>query len=250
MQICAWSDSLWCTRTCGPSPAFVQRGRLERRAAVRGHLAEHALEGRDQVVADHAADADHHPVRRVPAVDVVEERVAVRALDRVLRAERLPAERVVAEHQRLVDRADVVARRVEVHVHLLEDHALLALDLLGVELRVADHVEQHVERDVAVGAGAADVVARVLLRGEGVELAADPVDERRQVARARPALGALEEHVLGEVGDAAVRLLLVARPGGEHHEARDRLRVRQRRGEDAQPVVQRLALEHGHGAMV
>ena len=158
------------------------------------------------------------------------------ALDRLLGAERLPAERVVAEHQRLVDRADVVARGVLVHVHLLQDHALLAVDLLGVELRVAEHVEQHVERGVAVRAGAADVVARVLLRGEGVELAADPVDQRRQVARRRAPLGALEEHVLGEVRDAAVLGALVARAGREHDEARDRLRVRQRRREDAKLV--------------
>ena len=77
-------------------------------------------------------------------------------------------------------------------------------------------------------AGAADVVARVLLRGEGVELAADPVDQRRQVARVRAALRALEEHVLGEVRDPAILGPLVARAGGEHHEAGDRLGVRQR----------------------
>jgi hypothetical protein len=91
---------------------------------------------------------------------------------------------------------------------------------------VAEHVDEHVERDVAVRARAADVVARVLLRGERVELAADPVHDRRQVARARPALGPLEEHVLGEVRDPAVPGVLVARAGGEHHEAGDGLRVR------------------------
>jgi hypothetical protein len=64
------------------------------------------------------------------------------------------------------------------------------------------------------------------------------------------ALGALEEHVLGEVGDAAVPLLLVAGPRGQHDEARDRLRVRQRRGEDAEPVVQCLTLEDGHAPML
>ena len=110
-----------------------------------------------------------------------------------------------AEDQLLVDRADVVARRVVVHVHLLEDHALLALELLGVELRVAEHVDEHVERGVALLARAADVVARVLLRGERVELAADLVDLHREVARSRAALRPLEEHVLREVGDAAVR---------------------------------------------
>ena len=63
-------------------------------------------------------------------------------------------ERLVAVEKVLVDAADEVARRVEVHVHLLDDDALLAVDLLGVELRVAKHVDEHVERDVAVLAAA------------------------------------------------------------------------------------------------
>src|SRR5262249_61797804 len=67
-------------------------------------------------------------------------------------------------------------------MHLLEDDTLLALDLVGIELRVPQHVEQDVEGNVAVVGGAPDVVARVLLRGECVELAPDPVDDRRQVA--------------------------------------------------------------------
>ena len=49
--------------------------------------------------------------------------------------------------------------------------------------------------------GAPDVVAGVLLAGEGVELAADRVDLAGDVARGRAPLGALEEHVLGEVRD-------------------------------------------------
>ena len=166
--------------TCGPVAVRQLGRRRGSRGRSPGSRRTCSSSVGDQILADHAADADDHAVGRVPLFDVVDERVAVRAADRVLRAERLPAERVVAEHEPLVHRADVVARRVEVHVHLLEDHALLALDLLGVELRVADHVDEHVERGVAVGAGATDVVARVLLRGEGVELAADPVDEGRE----------------------------------------------------------------------
>jgi hypothetical protein len=109
------------------------------------------------------------------------------------------------------------------------DHALLALDLVGVEAGVAEHVDEHVERDVARLGGALDVVAGQLLAGERVELAADRVDLGRDVTRGRPPLRALEEHVLGEVGDAALLAPLVARAGGEHHEARHRLRVVHRR---------------------
>ena len=66
----------------------------------------------------------------VPVVDVAEERVAGRGADRLLAADDVPAERLVAVEKLVVDAADVVARRVEVHVHLLDDHALLAVDLL------------------------------------------------------------------------------------------------------------------------
>ena len=101
------------------------------------------------------------------------------ALDRLARAEDVPAERLVAEEQLVVDGPDVPLRRVEVDVHLLEDHALLLVDLLGVEPRVAEHVDENVERDVARLRGALHVVARELLAGEGVELSADAVDLRR-----------------------------------------------------------------------
>jgi hypothetical protein len=142
----------------------------------------------------------------------------------------------VAVEERLVDTADEVARRVEVHVHLLDDHALLALDLVGVELRAAEHVDEHVQRRVPRLGGAAHVVARVLLAGEGVELAADRVDLAGDVPGGRPLLGALEEHVLGEVGDPVGLGGLVARARGQHHEARDGLRLRHRSGQDAKAV--------------
>ena len=135
----------------------------------------------------------------------------------------------------MVDAPDVVPRRVEVHVHLLDDHALLALDLLGVELRVAEHVDEDVERPAPVLGGALDVVPRVLLAGEGVELRADPVHLVADDLRRRPVLRALEEHVLGEVRDPARLGSLVAGSGREHDEAGDRLDLRHRRGQQPHP---------------
>ena len=157
-------------------------------------------------------------------------------------------ERAVAVEELVVDPVDVVARRVVVHVHLLDDHALLALDLLGVELRVAEHVDEDVERRVAVLGRALHVVARVLLAGEGVELAADRVDLAGDLARRRPLLGPLEEHVLGEVGDPVRLLRLVAGARGEHDEAGDRLRLRHRGRHDPKAVGEESLLEGVHVA--
>jgi hypothetical protein len=150
---------------------------------------------------------------------------------------------MIAEHQLVIYAADEVAGRVVVHVHLLDDHALLAVDLVRVELRVPQHVDEHVERHVAELARAPDVVARVLLGGEGVELAADPVYRRGDVTRLGAALSALEEDVLGEVSDAVGVRRLVARAGRQHDQARHRLRLGHGRGQHPQAVRQLGTLE-------
>ena len=214
-------------RSSRGAPRAARRGR--RRASRRSH---------------------HETLGPVPAVDVGEERVARGAPHGVLGADDVPAERLVAVQMPLPDVADVAARGVGVHVHLLDDHALLTLDLVGVEARVAQHVDEHVERDVACLRGALHVVARELLPREGVELAADRVDLGRDVPCGRPALGALEEHVLGEVRDPAFLPLLVARAGGVHEEAGHRLRVRHPRRQDAGAVGERGALERRHATML
>ena len=175
-----------------------------------------------------------------------DERLARRGLDRLPRAEDVPAERLVGVEQPVVDVPDVALRRVEVDVHLLEDHALLLLDLGLVEARMEEHVGEHVERDVARLRAAADVVAGQLLAGERVELAADRVDLGRDRPRGRPTLRALEEHVLGEVGDPLRLGRLVARAGREHDEARHRADLRERRRHDAYAVPERRLLEDRH----
>ena len=200
-----------------------QDDRLGRAGLGRADRAEQLLEALVEAVAELPAEPDHEALGAIPAVDVRDERVAGRGADRLLGADDVPAERLVAVEVPLPDVADVAARRVGVHVHLLDDHALLALDLVGVEARVAEHVDEHVERDVAGLGGALHVVAGELLAGERVELPADRVDLGRDVPRRRTALGALEEHVLGEVRDPTLRPPLVARARCVHEEARDGL---------------------------
>src|SRR3954471_14178167 len=96
----------------------------------RGQVAEQPLDLGDYVLADVAAEADDHSLRLVPAACVAEEGVPVGGADGFLAPDDVPAERLVAVKELLVDATDVVAGRVVVHVHLFDDHALLALDLL------------------------------------------------------------------------------------------------------------------------
>ncbi len=229
--MCAWSDCFVCTLT--GEPFGRDHDRLGETRLARLDRAEQLLEALDEAVADLPAEPDHHPLGPVPAVDERRERVAGGRAHRLLGADDVAAERLVAVEEILVDTPDEVARRVVVHVHLLDDDALLAVDLLRIEARVAQHVDEHVERDIARSRGALDVVAGVLLARERVELAADPVDLGRDVARGRALLRALEEHVLGEMGDATDLGGLVARARREHDETGDGLRLRHRRREHA-----------------
>src|SRR5207237_8781003 len=137
---------------------------------LRLEVAEEPFDRAEVAVVQLAGDADDHPLGLVPAADVVEERLARRAADRLLAADDVPAEGLVAVEQALVEATDEVTRRVVVHVHLLDDHALLALDLGALELRVAEHVDEDVQRLLAVVGCAPDVVAGIRLAREGVKL--------------------------------------------------------------------------------
>ena len=90
---------------------------------------------------------------------------------------------------------------VLVDLDLFKDDAALALDVGRGEDGVEHQVGEHVEGDGGVIGEGLDVEADHLLAGEGVEVAADRIhlagdDQRGAVA------GALEYHVLDEVGDA------------------------------------------------
>ena len=242
---CACSEAFVCSRTGEESGGSSTSGAL---AGLTGlDATQQLLEPVGEPVADPAADPDDHALGAVPPVEVRGERLARRPFDRLAGPDDVPAERLIRVQEPVVDIPDVALRRVEVHVHLLEDHALLLRDLRLVEARVEEHVGEDVEREVACLRPAADVVAGQLLARESVELAADRVDLGRDRARGRTPLRALEEHVLGEVRDALRLGRLVPRAGREHHEARDRSDLRERRGHDANAVAQRRLLEDGHG---
>ena len=144
----AWSESRVsiCDAGLGLDDARPARG-----AGVAGRRGapNWALDLVDEAVVDGAGRRRRPAPRRVPRVEVVEERLALGRADRLLGADDVPAQRLVAEQQVVVDAVHVVARRVDVHVQLLDDHALLALDLLGVELRAQELVGEHVERERA-----------------------------------------------------------------------------------------------------
>ena len=76
---------------------------------------------------------------------------------------------------------DEIVGRVLDHLDLFEDDLLLALDLVGGERRAQHDVGQQIDGERQVLVEHLDVVARVFLRRERVELAADRIDRLRDV---------------------------------------------------------------------
>src|SRR3954471_14012357 len=87
------------------------------------------------------------------------------------------------------------------------------------------------------------VVAGIFLRGECIELTADGVDRLRDVFGASRR-GAFEEHVLDEMGDAAVAIGLVPRPARKPDAEADGTHVSHRFGDETNPVIECVANNH------
>ena len=121
-------------------------------------------------------------------------------------------------------------RLVLVHCDLLEDDLALRVELR--ERRREDHFPHHLERRLEPVVRNARVHDRVLARGSGVQLAAERVEDLRDLLRG-VRRGALEEQVLDEVRDARLRGGLVPRAGADPEADRDRAHVREPLGDDA-----------------
>lgn len=95
-------------------------------------------------------------------------------------------------------------------VDLLEHHVHLACQLLRIEDRVLHRVGEDVDPHAELAGGEGGVVAGHVEGREGVDAAAHALHRARDLAHVA-ALGALEEHVLVEVGQALLAGALVRR---------------------------------------
>ena len=132
---------------------------------------------------------------------------------------------------------DEVVGVVLVHLDLFEDDALLAGDVFGGEGGVEDEVGEKVECGGNILVEHLDVEADGLFAGEGVEVAADGVDLAGELLGGARG-GALEDHVLDEVGDAVEVGGLVAGAGVDPDAHGDGADVGHGLGEDEQAVGQ------------
>ena len=96
--------------------------------------------------------------------------------DRRRRPQRVASERVVREERRLPALGRQVGRLVGVHQDLVEDDGPLGLDVVGPQRRRPHDVAQDVEPEREVLGEEPHVEGRVLLRREGVAVAAHLVE--------------------------------------------------------------------------
>ena len=130
---------------------------------------------------------------------------------------------MAAEDRFCDDVVDEVLRVVVDHRDLLEHHLALGVDV--VERRLVDHAGHDVERRLDPVVRDARVDERRLARRGGVQLAAEAVEDLRDLLR-RMGARALEEQVLDEVRDARARVRLVAGAGADPEAERDRADAR------------------------
>ena len=110
------------------------------------------------------------------AGEIGEQIVAADRLDRVGRAEHRPAERLAGQRRFLELVEHEIVGRVERLADLLQDDAALALQLVGIEHRIAQDVGDHLDAERHVLLQHRGVVGRDLAAGIGVEAAADILD--------------------------------------------------------------------------
>ena len=167
--------------------------------------------------------------------------VVVRVLaEPVLRAEYVVAEGMRAEHHVLEAVVNQLGRRVVVALYFVAHHLDFLLHL-GLRIRAVQHyVGKQIDGARHMLAQQRRVEHRVLLVGEGVEVAAHPF-EAVQDLHGAAARRALERHVLAEVGQALLARQLVARACAHGvaaiHHGRRRSQM-----DDAQPVAQSMCV--------
>ena len=204
----------------------------------RAECAELLLDLAHEGVMRDAAGCDHHhAIRAVLALDEIVELGRGEGLDRLRRSEDRAPQRLV--QKRCLGEAveDDIVGRIMCRADFLEDDMLLAFKLQRIELRIREDVRKDIDRQRDVFLQHPSVEGRGFDAGCGVDLASDVFDLRCDLPCASPA-GALEGHVLEEMGKAVLVFALVARAGLDPNPEGDGFDVWKGFGCDCQAVRQ------------
>ena len=166
----------------------------------------------------------------------------MKRFDRLRPAEDGPAQRMVLPETLRKQLVHEVIGRVLDHLDLLEDHLLLAFDVFDSERRIHHDVREDVDGERQMLVQHFDVVARVFLCGESIQLTADGIDHLRDVfGRSRG--GAFEQHVLDEMRDASVFGAFMPRSPRQPDADADRTHLRHALGEKTEAVIENVSAD-------
>ena len=128
------------------------------------------------LMAQIAGGGDDHVFRRVMRVHEAVQRLALHVADDRLGAQHRAAHRLRGVGGGLEMVEHDVVRRVIGLADFLQDHAALALQLFGLEGRVAEDIADDVDAEAEIFLQQLDVIGGLLARGIGVDMAADILD--------------------------------------------------------------------------
>src|SRR5208283_4039860 len=169
----------------------------------------------DEMVVVEMSGGGYDDVARGEAVGVgFEHSLALELLHGFFGSQDRLAQGVVLPEIMSEDFVDEVVGIVLVHFDLFEDDAAFAGYVLGGECGMKHQVGENLKRNWNVFVEHLDAEADALFGGEGVHVAADAVDLAGNLLGGA-VLGAFEDHVLDEVGDAVDLRGLVAGTGLE-----------------------------------
>ena len=140
--------------------------------------------------------------------------------------------------EKLVDQVFGIVLR---HADFFEDHGFFAVDIFFGKFRLENHVRKHVEGFGKMLVEHARIEADHFFGGERVEHAADAVHFARDIFRGAPR-GALENHVLDEMGNAVQAGRLAARTGAQPDAHGNGMHVLHRLGDNHEAVRQHFLL--------
>jgi hypothetical protein len=138
---------------------------------------------------------------------------------------------------------DIILRIVLHHLDLFQDDLFFTFDFVRRELRVEEKVGEEVDRPGEVFLQDLYVECGGLTGGESVEFSSHRIAFMGDHPGRAP-LGALEEHVLSEVGDPPFMFLFIPGAGPDPDAHRDRLDRRNPLHHDAGSVVEVLLEVH------
>ena len=164
-----------------------------------------------------ARGGDDAVTRKVGAPVQVLEVIGGKRADRFLRAENLKAVGMARPQRLIREIEDLVVRRVLDGADLFQHDLPLEREVRVAERRPPHHVGDDVERARQIAVEHARLIGGGVPRGVRVERSTAGFEGQRDLLRGAP-FGALEHHVLEQMGHAHLRTRLV-RAGGPHPHA-------------------------------